>query len=423
MNDKNGLPSDVETERLVLGAILTDPDAWPSVCELLDADSFALTDHQRIWRACSNVADSGAGIDRITVAHALDGHLAKIGGLSRLAELDTGLPRIHDLGAYAGKLAGLARRRRALLLTSRLEALLSTGNVEDAQNTLADLSEAILARKRGGSEWLSPEQIVNDAGGMYELVRRPSEIGAIVPPWPSIAKMIPGFFPGQLIVIAARPGVGKTIALTQILEAAVQQGRPTRMASLEMLSRDLLTRMACAAANVSQGHIVFGYATEAEKRAFFGALEDLYRMQIKIRDGSSATVAALAAAVRRDTACRCLIVDYLGLLDGPGKDIYQRMTGISRALKQLALAAQIPVIVAAQLNRQTKAEKRAPELHDLRDSGAIEQDADVVCLLAEKEPLEGGDQRVDWIIAKQRRGSRGCVPMIRRGQYLRLEEC
>lgn len=420
--ERKGLPADIDTEKLVLGALLTDADAWPVLSELLRAESFTLADHQRIWRACAAVADRGAGIDRVTVAHELGADLPKIGGISRLLELDENLPKIYDLTSYARRLSGIAAKRAALSRLVRLYEAVEASDEESILPHLDALTEAISGEKEK-REWLTPEEIVNQAGGMYELMRGPNIRDVVIPPWKGLATIVPAFSPGQLVLVAARPGVGKTIMLSQIMEAAVGQGLPARMVSLEMLGQDVVTRMACARASVSLGRILHGRADRDERERFSFALGELYGMEIRIRDGTAFTVPGLAASLRRDAGkVKAVFVDYIGLMDGPGRTPYERVSAISRALKRLAMEQRVCVIAACQINRQGPAENRPPELHDLRDSGSLEQDANTVLMLHELTEEVGDGRRVDLYVKKQRNGQIGKIPMLRIGKYSRLEE-
>lgn len=421
-----GLPSDGQTEALVLGALLSDPDAWHECSEALTPECFTVEAHRRIFAAISALADREEPVDRVTVATELGDDLPKVGGLARLVSLDDGLPRVHNVASYAQALVSIARTRAALSLTFRLYGAIERGDGESAVEGLDSLTVAIAAPP-DRPEWLDPEQIVNSAGGIDILLSGGLSLrDAIRPPakWVKFAEIAEAFLPGELVVIGARPGVGKTIWLNNVMEAACEQGKVCRMASLEMLAPDIITRMACARAHVSLGRVIHGHATIDEKRAFQRAYGELAAMQMKIRDASQFTVAGLAASVRREAGrVKAVFVDYLGLMDAPGRNPYERMIAITRGLKRLAMEQRLVVFAAAQLNRDSPAESREPRLHDLRDAGSIEQDADRVFLLHElTETLDDGSRRVDCIAAKQRRGRLGRIPMWRIGRISRLEE-
>lgn len=423
---KRGLPSDAVTEALVLGALISDPDAWHECAETLTAECFTVESHRRIYSAMAALASRDEALDRVTVATELGDDLPKVGGMTRLATLDDGLPRVHNVAAYAQTLAGIARRREALSLTFRLYEAIERADGESAVLGLDNLTTAISA-PTDRPEWLDPEQVVNSVGGIDMLLcGGPTLRDAIRPPaqWPKFSALAEAFLPGELVVIGARPGVGKTIWLTNVMEAACDQARVCRMASLEMLAPDIITRMACARGKISLGRIIHGHATDEEKRAFATAYGQLAAMQLKIRDASQFTVAALSASVRREGGrVKAVFVDYLGLMDAQGRTPYERMIHITRGLKRLALEQRLVVFAAAQLNRQAPSESRPPRLDDLRDAGSIEQDADRVFLLHElTETMDEGSRRVDCIVAKQRRGRLGTVPMWRIGRISRLEE-
>lgn len=421
---KRGLPSDPELERLVLGGILVDPEAILELQQILKPDHFALRDHQQIYAAMLILSDSDQSIDRIQIGqHLGPERLQAMGGMSRLAHLDDGLPKLWDLPAMARRLVAIALQRATLSRLVRLYEAVEASDAESILPDLHDLTEAISA-PREANEWLDAAGIADKVGGIEMLLRGVDQRGAIIPPWPRLATIVPGFLPGQFVIVAARPGVGKTIALSQIMMAAADRAIPCRMVSLEMLAEDVATRMACARSDVSLGRVIHGRAAEDEKRAFYRGFGELQALPVRIRDGSAFTVPGLAASLRREQGrVRCVLIDYIGLMDGPGRDSYQRVGAISRGLKQIAIQYQVCVIAAAQLNRQAPAENRAPELYDLRDAGNLEQDADTVIMLHElKEDLAEGLKRVDMIVRKQRRGGLGTVPMVRVGKFSRLEE-
>jgi replicative DNA helicase len=419
---QRGLPSDVETEKLVLGAVMIDPEAWLAVAETLRMEHFTLEDHRRIWKACEAVFHREGMVDRASVAIELGPDLQPMGGISRLMALDQDMPQIVNLGAYARRLIGVSAKREALSCLVRLHDAVHAADEETIVPMLDRLTEA-LTSKQDRREWLSPKEIVDRAGGIDKLMGSAYSRDGIAPPWDSMRAVVPAFSPGQLVLVAARPGVGKTIMLAHLMEAAVAQQRPARMVSLEMLAQDIITRMACARAGVSLGRILHGSADIGERRAFQFAVGEIYAMQIKIRDGSQFTVPGLAASIRREGGrVKAVFVDYIGLMEGPGRTPYERITNISRGLKRLAIEQQVCVVAAAQINRQGPAENRAPELHDLRDSGALEQDADTVLMLHELNEEGDRGRRVDVHIRKQRRGPLGRVSMWRQGKYSRFEE-
>lgn len=422
---KRGLPSDPEIERLVLGGILVEPDQILELQQILKPEDFTIRDHQQIYAAMLALSDSDQLINRIQIGDHLGPEMLRaIGGPARLCALDDGLPKLFALPAMARKVVAIARKRATLSRLFRLYEAVEASDAESILPDLHELAEAISA-PREASEWLDAAGIADKVGGIEMLLRGVDQRGAIVPPWPRLATIVPGFLPGQFVIVASRPGVGKTIVLSQIMMAAADRGIPCRMVSLEMLGEDMYSRMACARANISLGRVMYGRTEDEEKRAFFKVFGELQALPIKIRAGSEFTVPHLDSMLRREQGrIKAVFLDYIGLVDGPGRDDQARVGAISRKLKQLALKHSVCIIAAAQMNRKAPAENRPPELFDLSETGKLEQDADTVIMLHQlKEELADGQQhRVDMIVRKQRRGGLGTVPMVRVGKFSRLEE-
>lgn len=418
---RHGLPSEPELEKIVLGCLLTDDTAWPDLAEIVTADCFSISDHRCVFSAIRALAEAGEHVDRVTVAHQLGDDLRKIGGLPYLIDLDSSIPKLYDPRSYGQRLQAVARKRAALEALYRLYRAVEASDSAETQAQVERVMSALAVDS--AREWLSAEEIVDRAGGMNALLTGPSEESAIIPPWPRLAEIVPAFCAGQFVVIAANTGVGKTIALNQVAVAAAEQGLPVRMASLEMMGEDIVSRMACNRASVSIGRAVHGQCQPDEQRRFMRALGEIYAQPLKIRDGTQYTVAGLSAALRKERgAVRCVVVDYIGLMEGPGRTTYERISGVTRALKRLAMDHRCAVIAAAQVSRASQESSGPPELRHLRDSGSIEQDADIVLMLHEGDECDRG-RRVDMWIRKQRRGPKDCfVPMVRVGKYSRLEE-
>lgn len=418
---RNGLPADIDLEKIVLGCLLTDDTAWPDLAEIVSADCFAVEVHRRIFSAVQALAESGERVDRVTVGYQLGADLPKVGGLTYLIELDSAIPKVCDPPSYGRRLLAIARKRAALEALSRAYDAVEASDCEAAQTEIDQVLGALAPEIN--REWLTPEEIVSRVGGMTTLLRGPSEESAIIPPWPRLAELVPAFRAGEFVVVAANTGVGKTIVLNQLAIAATRQGRPARMVSLEMLGEDIITRMACSQGSVSVGRAMYGQCQTDEQRRFVRALGEICSQPLKIRDGTQYTVAGLSAALRKERgAVKCVLIDYIGLMEGPGRIPYERISGVTRALKRLAMEHRCAVIAAAQLSRASQEEDNPPELRHLRDSGSIEQDADTVLMLHEREECDRG-RRVDMWVRKQRRGQKDCfVPMVRVGKYSRLDE-
>jgi replicative DNA helicase len=249
----------------------------------------------------------------------------------------------------------------------------------------------------------------------------PDRQSCIETPWRGLNRMLlcGGFMPGQMVVIGARPSMGKTALACQIADYTASAGTGVAFFTLEMPDQAILLRMAAARANVDSLKVTQRKASPLEIHALTSAFKDLNEnRRLWIDDTTGCTVPAMRAALRRLTArhsVRLVLVDYLQLVETTGavsKNRYEQVSEISRGMKRLAREFSLPLVVLAQLNRESEKESRKPRLSDLRDSGSIEQDADVILLPA----LQGQNEQTDplaieLIIAKQRNGPRGIVPL------------
>jgi replicative DNA helicase len=273
---------------------------------------------------------------------------------------------------------------------------------------------------------VSASGVIEAAGGIDELTRparhRP---GAIQLPWTSLARLIPAVLPGQLVLIGARPAVGKSIALAQIADRAARDGHGVLMVSLEMSNAQILTRLGCAASRVSLGRLGAGCLDSTERRAFQSALAEIDTLPLWFLCSPRYTLPALSAAVVRRKAAgnlRLVVLDYLGLVDGPGTNSNERVGAVSRGLKRIAMEHGVAVIAATQLSRANETDNREPRLSDLRDSGGQEQDADSVILLSPAKGGQPGEEFVRLVVAKQRSGPTGEATLQRVGRYATLQE-
>jgi replicative DNA helicase len=265
----------------------------------------------------------------------------------------------------------------------------------------------------------TPMEVVNRAGGITAILY-PDNRRGVEPPWPTLSRMLVGrgFQPGQMVVIGARPSMGKTALACQIADHAATHGKGVAFFTLEMSDQSILFRMAAARAEVDGLRVTQGWARESEIRALSEAFSDLTneaQCRLWIDDTTGCTVPAMRSALRKLRARHSIdlvVVDYLQLVEtsgGTDRRRYEQVSEISRGVKRMAREFNVPVVVLAQLNREMEKDSRKPLLSDLRDSGSIEQDADIVLFPI---PQSGQEEQadvidVDLLIAKQRNGPRG----------------
>lgn len=422
MNERRHAPiPDVASyERALIGAVLVGYRDLAELRRLVTPADFDQPSLGMIWQAIIRVWEEGRTPEPLAVWEALGEWRRRIG---------QGPVVLHDLMAeaaapvqapwYAERVADAARRRRIAETGARLSQLAMLDRpaeelVEDARATLDELS------LRGGR---AGPQVAADvmADVMDELQsERPPALGT---PWADLDRVTGGLRPGTVVVIGARTSVGKSLMATNLLaHAALRHGRPSYMASLEMGRTEVMARVISSEARIELNRLMDRQLTEADWERISGVHARLAAAPMVIDDSSRMTVGAIRAGIRdvsRDGPPALAIVDYLQLVQprDPRANREQQVAEISRQLKIISREMNTCVIAVAQLNRASLQRQR-PGLADLRESGAIEQDADQVWLL-HMDPEEGGNA-VDVIVAKNRNGQVGEVKLFRQGHYSRM---
>ncbi|MBM3735626.1 MAG: replicative DNA helicase [Acidobacteria bacterium] len=437
---EKGLPAAVDTERLVLGAILLDDSAFVVVAGALEAEDFSLEKHRRIFAAMHVLNERGERIDRITAANELQrlGQLESVDGISYLVSLDDGLPQIYNLDSYVRIVKEKSLTRRIILSAQRVieRALLDQ---EAPQTILGDAEESFLRLGDAGVKkaLLTPGEIIGQfEGGLSTFLDPSKRISGVSSGFVKLDEMTSGLHPGELIILAARPAMGKTalaLNIAQHIATHDQIRKPVAVFSLEMSREQLLTRMVCADARVDQQKFRLGYLNQDERRQLQMAAGRLAEAPLYIDDSPGANLMDIHAKLRRmkaENGLSLVVIDYLQLMSGRGRveNRTQEVSGLSRGLKLLAKELRVPFLVLSQLNRAPEtrpAGDHIPQLSDLRESGSIEQDADMVWFIfrpeyykPEREDLRG---LAELIIAKQRNGPTGKVKMAFLRQFTKFE--
>ncbi len=417
--------ADPDAEAAVLGSILVDPhdrDTMSDVFGVIAPEDFDDTRHQRVFRAIRSVWDQGFGVDFVTVGDELDraGELVHAGGREYLAALAERVATSTNILRHAGIVREKAILRRLATVGSEIADLarnpppLGTSGVRD----LLDQSESkifeIAERDASGAgAWLG--SLLQPAMERIENSRdRSSRHAGVETGFYDLDDLTTGMLPGQLIIVAGRPGMGKTaFALNVAANAATNRSRPADVAifSLEMSQEEITNRILCADAGVDSHALRTGRLPEDQLHRLSDAAGRLAEAHIWIDDSGSQqpfTLRTRARRLRSKGQLDLVIIDYLQLMTYPGaENRVQEISAISRSLKSLARELRVPVIALSQLNRSTEKEERKPKLADLRESGSIEQDADVVVLLYRGELYKRTDDNVgkaEVIVAKQRNG-------------------
>lgn len=435
---ERGLPCNIDAERLVLGSILLDGNVYDDVAGALQPADFSLDKHQRIFTRMAELHERGERIDRITVANELRNRneLESCDGLSYLVSLDDGLPQIATLDAYIRIVQEKSTLRRAIEACEALiNRCISGGN--DSSGILA-AGEALLARIAAGQvkhgQWLQPGEIMENYPGGFENFIAPNRAGsgaAVPTPWKALTSATCGLQTGDLVLVAGRPSMGKSIVGMQLAHTAARNGHGSAVFSLEMSKESLVRRLISAVGNVDAQRIRSGLLNAEERQRSMRAAAEIKNLPIYVDDTRARTVPAVTAALRKLIAkhpIRLLIIDHLQLMRATGRSEsrHQELSEISHSLKHLAGEFGVTVVLLSQLNRDCEREKRRPQLADLKETGSLEEDADLVLFVHRPEQFNRQDQSLhgvaELIIGKQRNGPTGKLNMVFLHEFQKFEE-
>ncbi|HBY61731.1 MAG TPA: replicative DNA helicase [Solibacterales bacterium] len=433
---EKGLPANLDAERFVLGSILIDDANFIAVRAILDPEDFLLEKHRRIFMRMSEIAERGGRIDRVTLAEELmrNNQLESCDGITYLISLDEGLPQLYNLDSYVQIVKDKSVLRRIVFSSQHLinRAIAGEASPDDL---LADAEENFLqiGQSRVRETMATPEAVIREAGGLNAFLDPSRRMNGIETGFLKFDEMTGGLHGGELVILAARPAMGKTaLALNIGQHIATRSRLPVAVFSLEMSKQSLLTRMVCAGARVDQQKFRAGYLNQDERRRLQVAASELVDAPLFIDDTSAANLMDIHSKLRRlknESGLGLVIIDYLQLMQGRGRfeNRTTEVSSISRGLKLLAMELEVPFLVLSQLSRapETRPGDHKPQLSDLRESGSIEQDADLVCFIYREEIYkpDRGDLKglADLILAKQRNGPTGRVPLIFLREFTKFE--
>ncbi len=421
------LPHSDEAERSLLGAVLLDNHLFERAQEILSAASFYSGRHEKIFRAIQSLAEANSAYDIVTVRAALEraGDLEAIGGAAYLAELLEGVPRSANVEHYA-RIVKEGEIRRVLIRASQsvLSAALRGATPVDELLDHAEKSIFGVAEQRLREGFVPLSVVADQSLPMIQALTEQREpITGVATGFPEFDEMTAGLQRGDLIILAARPSMGKTaLALNIASWAALRHGLAVGICSLEMSRPQLFFRMLCAEGHVDAHRLRTGRIDAEEWQTIIRVFGTLSGTRIQIDDTPGMGVMELrskARRLKREAGLDLLIIDYLQLMRGRERyeNRQQEISDISRTLKELAKELSVPVLALSQLSRapEQRGGDRRPQLSDLRESGAIEQDADVVAFLFREEVYKRDDPelrgKAELIVAKQRNGPTGIVQL------------
>jgi replicative DNA helicase len=430
------LPHSLDAERSVLGAILLENNALHQAQQLLGDDDFYRDDHRRIYRAMGHLSERSAVIDLVTVKEELDrrGELQAAGGVSYISSLVDGVPKSANIEHYARIVKEKATLRG--LISSAHQIISSAMTAEDETGDILDAAERSILRiaENRLRTGFVPLRLVADES--LKVIERLSERRELVTGLATgierFDELTSGLQRGDLVVVAGRPSMGKTaLALNIAQHAAVKDHRKVGVFSLEMTKEQLFLRLLCAQAKVDAHRLRTGTLSKADWTKLTLAFAQLAEAPIFIDDTAALGILEMRAKARRlklEKGLDLIVVDYLQLVRGRARyeNRTQEISDISRSLKALAKELDVPLIAISQLSRapETRGGDHRPQLSDLRESGAIEQDADLVAFIFREEvyrPDEENRGRATLIIGKQRNGPIGDVDLVFLKEFTRFE--
>jgi replicative DNA helicase len=448
VGDQDERPASVHAEMTILGAMLVEPLAITDATMLLVADDFALDSHRRIYAAMLRLSEAGHAVDIVTVAEDLrkQKELDSIGGVPYLASLSEGLPRKLSIESYV-RIVRDKSLMRQLMTACDMGMVDAADQSQEALDVLNSVSNRLMEISdhaiTGGFSDIG-DIVKSSFGSIDKLYEQGREVTGLATHYTEFDRMTSGLQDSELIIIAARPSMGKTAWAINIAQnSAVRDGKVVAVFSLEMSKESLLRRMLASEALVNSRKIQTGFLPKEDKGKLMAALERLVESKMFIDDTPGITLAEMRAKARRlkqqEGRLDLIMIDYLQLMTGsagPGKKGFenrnQEVAAVSRGLKALAKEMKIPVIALSQLSRasEQRGGDKKPMLSDLRESGSIEQDADVVCFIHRDSYYnkdENGDEdpeskgKAEIIIAKQRNGPTGSVHLAYLSDYTRFE--
>jgi replicative DNA helicase len=426
-----------DAERLLLGTVLIDDTRLPEIATVIASGDFGLEKHRRIFSAMIDMAQAGQRIDRVTLAETLQARreLESVDGISYLVELDAGMPRIENVDGYARIVKDKSLKRSLIFTAQRLidEAMLD----EDASPDLVKRGAEDLIRlgeELPKSGLVQIRDIIANAGGFQAFITPRQERG-VRTGFSTFDDMTGGLQPGELSILAARPSMGKTALALNIAANAARDRKRVAVFSLEMLREALFSRLLSSASRVDAQKIRSGYYNREERQRLEEARISLESLPLYIDDTPALGLMDMVLKIRQlraNEGVDLVIVDYLQLMQPPmrGKKSQENrnleLGALTRGLKMAASDAKIPILVLSQLSRAPEQrEDKRPRLSDLRESGAIEQDADVVAFVFRDEvyrpdrlDLKG---LADLILAKQRNGPIGTAKLVFIKEFTRFE--
>lgn len=429
------LPHNLEAEQSLLGCMLLDPKVQSEIASSLKEDDFHFESHKYLFSAMEEIIQQNKPLDFVTLVDALEknGTLDKVGGLSYIANLSNTMPSTVNYKSYLDIVLRDSMMRK--LIGGSMDIIDECKQSKDKDSALAFAEKTVfdISSTADTSDVVNIDKIIPDVMvKLDELSKNKTALRGIRTKYRGLDKLLDGLHKSDLIILAARPAVGKTSFAMNIVSNIATQGYNCAVFSLEMSKEQIVQRLLCSVANVSMEHASKGEMSKTEWLKISQAKETLYKSNIFIDDSAIITpqeVLSKCRRLKRKFGLDLIMIDYVQLMTaGKTRDSdnrQQEITEISRNLKILAKEINVPVLALSQLSRAVETRKGRPQLSDLRESGAIEQDADIVMFIhrpdkgaTEKELAEGKVKKnvAEIIVEKHRSGPTGVVELFFKGE-------
>lgn len=437
-NKKSGgemLPHNLEAEQSLLGCMLLDPKVQAEITSSLKEEDFHFESHKYLFSAMTDIIQQNKPLDFVTLVDALEknGTLDKVGGLSYIANLSNTMPSTVNYKSYLDIVSRDSMMRK--LIGGSMEIIDECKQSKDKDSALAFAEKTVfdISSTADTSDVVNIDKIIPDVMvKLDELSKNKTALRGIRTKYRGLDKLLDGLHKSDLIILAARPAVGKTSFAMNIVSNIATQGYNCAVFSLEMSKEQIVQRLLCSVANVSMEHASKGEMSKTEWLKISQAKETLYKSNIFIDDSAIITpqeVLSKCRRLKRKFGLDLIMIDYVQLMTAgrtrESDNRQQEITEISRNLKILAKEINVPVLALSQLSRAVETRKGRPQLSDLRESGAIEQDADIVMFIhrpdkgaTEKELAEGKVKKnvAEIIVEKHRSGPTGVVELYFKGE-------
>ncbi len=429
-------PQNIEAERSVLGALMQDGRAVSIAMEMLKKEDFYVPAHQAIYEAIVNLAHNSVSVDIITLDAELSrlGTLEGVGGTGYLAELTQAVPSTANVQYYISIVLEKSTLRQLIAAASDISRNCYSQQMElgevmsHAEKSIYDIT----LRRTGGDQLKHIREVLYKTySQIEELARLQGKVAGVTTGFKQLDKLLTGLHGGELVLVGARPSMGKTSFAINIASAAAAKGFGVAVFSLEMPREQIAMRILCGDARVDMQHVRSGTLRDKEWIKLAQTVNPLSNERIYIDDTAGLTPSQMRSRVRRlkmEKGLDLVVIDYLQLMgaDGKSENRQQEVSEISRRLKAIALELEIPILACAQLSRaNTQRQVKKPMLSDLRDSGSIEQDADVVMFLHRESYYDAASEETNTaevIVAKQRNGPLGTIKLNWLSEFTLFED-